>query len=165
VDGIGLSIGVEGFVVSFEDFYRLEFARVYRAAWFLARNEHDAREAAQEAFARAFVRWRRLHSEDWAAGWVITTALNILRRRGGRGSRVELPLETTTSAPSGNAVDLQRALRDLPARQREALVLFYVGDLTVESVADLMGVGAGTVKAHLSRGRAALRKCLETRHA
>ena len=149
--------------MSFEDFYRLEFARVYRAAWLLARNDHDALEAAQEAFARAFARWRRLRNEEWVAGWVITTALNFLRRR----RKAEPPVSSrdrVVSEPSAAAVDLQRALRRLPARQREALVLFYVGDLPVHKVANLMGIGDGTVKAHLSRGRVALREEMEVRH-
>jgi RNA polymerase sigma factor (sigma-70 family) len=163
VDGIRLSVGVRGVGVTFDEFYRLEFGRVYRAAWFLARNEHDAREAAQEAFARALARWRRLQNEDWAVGWVITTALNLLRRQ-----RREVPLDEhndgDVAAPSGNAIDLQRALRKLPRRQREALVLFYVGDLSINAVANHMGVSEGTVKAHLSRGRDTLRAGLEIRH-
>jgi RNA polymerase sigma-70 factor (ECF subfamily) len=150
-------------VLSFEDFYRREFGRVYKAAWLLARNDEDALEAAQEAFARAFARWRRLRKVDWAAGWVITTALNFLRRRA-RTARPEPLAPRDVPEPAANAVDLQRALRFLPPRQREALVLFYVGDLPVQAVADLMGVGEGTVKAHLSRGRVALREGMEIRH-
>jgi RNA polymerase sigma-70 factor (ECF subfamily) len=164
VEGIGFSIGVGSLAVSFEDFYRVEFSRVYRAAWLLARDEHDALEATQEAFARAFARWNRLRSAEWAAGWVITTALNFLRRR---RRRPVGPLPTTgadIAEPSATAIDLQRALRLLPPRQREALVLFYVGDLPVQAVAEVMGVGEGTVKAHLSRGRVALRDGLEVRY-
>ena len=147
--------------MSFEDFYRIEFPRVYRAAWLLARNEHDALEAAQEAFARAFARWKRLGHEDWAAGWVITTALNLLR---GRRRSTPTEVDDHVPPPTGNAVDLRNALRLLPQRQREAVVLFYVGDLPVHEVANLMCVSEGTVKAHLSRGRDTLREGLEVRH-
>lgn len=149
--------------MSFEDFYRVEFSRVYRAAWLLARDEHDALEAAQEAFARAFARWKRLRNEDWVAGWVITTALNFLKRRR-RPAPSQAVSTFDVAEPTATAVDLQRALRRLPPRQREALVLFYVGDLSVQAVAELMRVGEGTVKAHLSRGRVALRDGLEVRH-
>jgi RNA polymerase sigma-70 factor (ECF subfamily) len=163
VEGIGLSAGVKGIGVTFEEFYRREFPRVYRAAWFLARHDHDALEATQEAFARAFARWRRLGGQEWVAGWVMTTALNLLRRRR-REVPVAEPMETDAAAPTSNAVDLQRALHLLPRRQREALVLFYVGDLSVHAVATLMRVSEGTVKAHLSRGRQTLRDGLEIRH-
>jgi RNA polymerase sigma-70 factor (ECF subfamily) len=53
-------------------------------------------------------------------------------------------------------MDLHRALQLLPARQLEAVVLYYGLDLPVEDVASAMGCRAGTVKAHLSRARAAL---------
>jgi RNA polymerase sigma-70 factor (ECF subfamily) len=67
-------------------------------------------------------------------------------------------------ASTSEIIDLRRALRYLPQRQRQAVVLFYVGDLSIYEVANLMGVSDGTVKAHLSQGREALRKRLETRH-
>jgi RNA polymerase sigma-70 factor, ECF subfamily len=53
-------------------------------------------------------------------------------------------------------VDLQRALRRLPRREREAVALFYLLDLAVADVADAMGVTAGTVKTLLHRGRRAM---------
>jgi RNA polymerase sigma-70 factor (ECF subfamily) len=163
VDGIALRIRSRSTNLTFEEFYSREFKRVYRASWLLARNDHDALEATQEAFARAFARWRKLRNEDWAAGWVITTATNVLRRRARRVAETRAE-DSSTPGPTGGAIDLQRALRRLPARQREALVLFYIGDLTVHAVADLMGVSDGTVKAHLSQGRSALKQGLEIGH-
>jgi RNA polymerase sigma-70 factor, ECF subfamily len=160
MDGIPVSIRTEAAAVNFEDFYRMEFPRVYRAAWVSARDEHDALDATQEAFGRAFARWSRLRRRDWAAGWVITTALNLVKRRAPRQSPV-VDRRSHEPPSASDAVDLRRALAKLPARQREALVLYYIGDLPVAAVAELMGVSDGTVKAHLAQGREALRGLLE----
>jgi RNA polymerase sigma-70 factor (ECF subfamily) len=62
-------------------------------------------------------------------------------------------------------LDLLTALRSLPDRQQEAVVLHYLVDCPVTTVADLMGVSEGTVKAHLHKARAALHALLEVRHA
>ena len=61
----------------------------------------------------------------------------------------------------GNLVLLQ-ALRKLPAGQREVIALHHLADLTVEQVADTLGLPPGTVKARLSRGRASLAALLVT---
>ena len=143
----------------FAEFYAGEFPQVYRAAYLVTYDRQAAFDLAQEAFARAFARWRRLSREEWAGGWVMTTALNLAKRR-----VPEAPSAApaaTASGPAGDRVDLVRALRLLPFRQRQALVLHYVGDLPPHAVASVMGVSEGTVKAHLAQGRAALRKKLE----
>lgn len=142
----------------FAEFYSGEFPQVYRAAYLVTSDRQAAFDLAQEAFARAFARWRRLSREEWAGGWVMTTALNLAKRRArevpSAGSGAVAP------GPRGDRVDLVRALGALPFRQRQALVLHYVGDLPPHAVATVMGVSEGTVKAHLAQGRAALRKKL-----
>lgn len=143
----------------FAEFYAGEFPQVYRAAFLVTYDRQAAFDVAQEAFARAFARWRRLSREQWAGGWVMTTALNLAKHRA-----PETPTVTSggvATGPRGDRVDLVRALRLLPYRQRQALVLHYVGDLPPHAVASVMGVSEGTVKAHLAQGRAALRKKLE----
>jgi len=62
-------------------------------------------------------------------------------------------------------LDLLAALRSLPERQRQAVVLHYLMDCRVATVAELMGLSEGTVKAHLHRARATLHDLLEVRHA
>jgi RNA polymerase sigma-70 factor (ECF subfamily) len=69
----------------------------------------------------------------------------------GRRQRLE-----TTPAPSEDHVALVAGLKHLPETQREALVLFYLADLSIETIAKQLGVPPGTVKARLSRGRTAL---------
>ncbi len=143
----------------FQELYEREFAAVFRAALLLCGDRAAAEDATQEAFARALVRWRRLESQPWAAGWVMTTAMNLARR--GIRSPPEAANGPSTSAVDQDAqLDVRSALRRLPARQQEAVALHYLLDLSVEETAAAMDVAQGTVKSHLSRARKALGEAL-----
>jgi RNA polymerase sigma-70 factor, ECF subfamily len=143
----------------FEELYRREHETVFRAVLALCGDRAVAEDATQEAFARALERWKRLRNRSWAAGWVTTTALNVARRLL-RRRPVGAP-DRADGRDVDRAVDVWRAVRALPERQQEAVVLFYVVDLPVAAVAGAMGCSEGTVKAHLSRAREALRGSLE----
>ncbi len=157
-----VSLGAPAARADFGDFYRGEFPQVYRAAYAVTGDGEVAFDLAQEAFARAYARWRRLSREEWAGGWVMTTALNLAKRRFRRQEpALPEPDPRVAASPRLDRIDLVRALRALPSRQRQALVLHYVGDLDTVAVAHVMGITEGTVKAHLAQGRAALRKKLE----
>ncbi len=151
-----------GSIASFEDFYGNEFPLVFRAALLLAGDRAVAEDATQEAFKRAYVRWGRLNRTDWAGGWVMTTALNICRRslRKGRPGPPMPGFHESHEGDSAGRVDLVRGLQALPPRQRQAVILYYLGDLHVAAVAELMNVNEGTVKAHLAQAREALRRSL-----
>ena len=151
--------------LTFEDFYAAEFDRVLNSAFAFSGDRDAATDATQEAFARAFARWRRLSRHEWAGGWVTTTALNVLRRRYRDAARSQFPVEERAAHDANERVDLLRALRALPVRQREAAVLFYVADLPLHAVAEAMGVSDGAVKSHLARAREGLRVNLEERDA
>jgi RNA polymerase sigma-70 factor (ECF subfamily) len=148
----------------FAEFYRSEYPNVYRAAFAFSGRREAALDATQEAFKRAFVRWSRLGREGWAGGWVMTTALNILKKE----SKRELPsvehgadaASPIVSPAEPDRLDLITALRALPARQGQAALLFYLGDLPVPVVADLMNVAEGTVKALLAQARTSLRAAM-----
>jgi RNA polymerase sigma-70 factor, ECF subfamily len=142
----------------FRELYEREFAAVYRAAYALSGDRSLAEDAAQEAFARAFIRWRRLGGDPWAGGWVMTTALNFTRRQ---LRRRPPPAERQAVEPDPEAlIDLRRAVRTLPARQQTAVVLHYLIGLPLGEVAGAMGCKEGTVKAHLARARASLERRL-----
>lgn len=92
---------------------------------------------------------------------MMTTALNLCRKEHGRRQRVrtgEVPERTVTL--SSSALEMREALAKLPTRQREAAVLFYVGDLSVHAIAEVMGISDGAVKSHLGQGRTRLRELL-----
>ena len=157
----------KGTPLSFEDFFRAEHGRVFRACCLVTGDADVASDATQEAFQRAFVRWRRLSKHPWAGGWVTTTALNVCRK--------ELRRRTRPAASGGNEpgperdvpreLDVVKAIGALPFRQREAVVLFYWSDLPTAAIADLMNISDSAVRAHLTHARAALRKTLEVNHA
>ena len=142
----------------FRAFFEREYPAVYRSALLLARDPQSAEDATQEAFARAFARWRRLAPQPWAAGWVTTTAVNVARRQLRR--RPTPPPRTTAELDGDAALDVRAAVRALPRRQQEAVVLFYLHDLPLADVAAVMGLSEGTVKTHLARARAALAEAL-----
>jgi RNA polymerase sigma factor (sigma-70 family) len=99
----------------------------------------------------------------------MTTALNLCKRSL-RSQIMESvasskPGSDDTSSTIAGRADLVVALRRLPFRQREAVILYYLGDLPVETVAHLMEVTEGAVKAHLAQARRHLRELLVTRDA
>jgi RNA polymerase sigma-70 factor (ECF subfamily) len=144
---------------SFTELYEREFPAVFRAAYLLSGDRGLAEEAAQEAFARALARWGRLRSQPWAGGWVTTTALNTVRRHL-RRHRPVMPTNESPTEDDTTRLDVHAAVRRLPARQQEAVVLHYLLDLPVAETAAAMGCDRGTVKTHLSRARAALLRAL-----
>jgi len=131
---------------------------VYRAAFALCGDRELAQDAAQEAFARALARWGRLRDEPWAAGWVMTTALNVTRRALRR--RTPAPPPPARRLDVDTLLDVRVTIRTLPRRQQTAVVLYYLAGLPVAEVAGAMGCREGTVRAHLARARASLARGL-----
>jgi RNA polymerase sigma-70 factor (ECF subfamily) len=158
VEGLAIAAGERAWM-HFEDFFRAEHARVYRAVLLATGSKEASEDAVQEAFERAYMRWRRLSKHEWAGGWVMTTALNWAKRS--LRHRSVDPPEKAVGSPAGpERSDVTAALKDLPPRQAQAVLLFYLGDLPIGAVATLMGISEGTVKAHLAQGREALRGLL-----
>ena len=141
----------------FVSFYRTEHAKVFRVTYAFCGDRATAEDAAQEAFARALERWNRLRDEPWRARWVMKTAMNAARRMSRRHEQPAPQDDVARDDPT----DLWIVVRTLPRRQREAVVLHYAADLRVADVAAVMRCREGTVKAHLSKAREALRAQLE----
>ena len=152
---------------AFRHVYEEAFPTVFRIAYRFSGRREAAEDAAQEAFARAFERWGRLGGEPWVVGWIVTTALNVVRRASRHTTEALGDREVGPSSEDDvdAAVDLWRAIRELPRRQAEAVVLHYIVDLPVAEVADVMGCREGTAKAHLDRGRHGLARLLEPSEA
>lgn len=151
--------------IAFEVFYEAEFAAVYRGVLAACFDSEIASDATQEAFSRALLRWRRLSRHEWAAGWVMTTALNEMRRLTRRppASPVLERSVAPEDASTGVALNLElrEAMEALTVRQRTIAVLFYWADLPTPAIAELTGISESAVRAHLTKARKTLRKELE----
>ncbi len=150
---------------AFDAFYRDTSRRLARYAYGLTGDPAEAQDLVQEAYARAWQRWRRLAGYDDPEAW-LRLIVNRLssdrwRRIGVRRARDAAAAPPPPVAPpSENTVLLVRAMRTLPATHRRALALHYLLDRPVADVAAELGVAEGTVKSWLSRGRTALAAAL-----
>ena len=120
-----------------------------------------ADEVAAEALARAFADWKKLRSVDYLDAWVLRVTTNLALHAAMR-RKVQLQPPPPLEPQDGVAVrmGLVAALRRLPARQREAVALRFLADMSEEDVARSLGVSAGTVKQHVHRGLSSLRGLL-----
>ena len=147
---------------SFDEVYAGHFGDLTVQLYAYFGDRQEAQDVVQEAFCRAYSRWRTVSRYDDPVAWIrrvawnlavsrwrrTRTALRFLRRQ--RGDEVLL------DGPGPDRVALVAALATLPAAQRRAVVLHHLADLSVAEIADREGVPEGTVKSWLHRGRAAL---------
>jgi RNA polymerase sigma-70 factor (sigma-E family) len=135
-----------------------------RLAYVMLGDRPAAEDVVQEAFLALYKRWGQLRDTASAPGYLRTSVLNgcrmVLRSRSRRHDHTagELPWESAeaTALVGEEYRQLLRAIRELPPRQRETLVLRYYLDLSEEETARSMGIGRGTVKSATSRALAAL---------
>ena len=152
-----------------EDVYEHDHDRLVQALTIVAGNRETAADAVQEAFVRLLRDWGRLSKYDDPAAWVRRVALNLIhdhQRSVWRQASLLRRIEKQPSVPGEiDAFDreLWGQVRILPAKQRTAVALRYVGDLTLCEVAEAMHVSDGTVDQHLRRALRTLRKALEER--
>ncbi len=150
--------------VPFEDWYRQHHPRLASALVVFTRDPVVAADAADEAFARALEHWDRVGAMESPEGWTYRTALNSLRRVRRRAA-IELRLirraaPIVVESPSGWDRDLLDAIAELPVRQRMAVALRYVADLSLEDTAAAMDVAPGTVAATVHAARSNLARKL-----
>lgn len=152
---------------SFEQVYRHYYSGLVGQLFLITANRAEAEEAVQEAFARLWARWPDLQHYDNHEAWARRVAINVaISRWRQRVHYVRLHgTEDSAAQPGLISGDLVEALRALPAKQRQALVLYHVVGLSVAEVAADMSARPGTVKSWLSRGRAALERLLEDKEA
>jgi RNA polymerase sigma-70 factor (ECF subfamily) len=146
---------------SFEEFYAATVDRLLGQLFLVTGDLHLAEEIIQEAFTRASMRWSHLRDYDRPEAWVRRVAMNLAADRARslrRQTRALLKLGPPPAMPavSVETLVLVQALRTLPVRQRQAIVLHYLADLPVAEIAQALDVPSGTVKSLLARGRRAL---------
>ena len=150
--------------------YSEHYRSLVRLAAFLVRDNATAEEVVQDSFVAMHGAWRRLRDTDKALSYlrqsVVNRSRSVLRHRMVVDKNTPKPPPDMPSAEHGAIIQLERsavvsALRALPERQREALVLRYYGDLSEAQIASVMGISRGAVKSHTARAMAALRVVLE----
>ncbi|GAA2854530.1 SigE family RNA polymerase sigma factor [Streptosporangium fragile] len=150
--------------------YSAHYRSLVRLAVLLVRDMATAEEVVQDAFVAIHGAWRRLRDTDKALAYlrqsVVNRSRSVLRHRAVVEKYAPKGMPDAPSAENGAIGEFERsavieALRGLPARQREALVLRYYGDLSEAQIAHAMGISKGAVKSHTARGMAALRTALE----
>ena len=149
-----------------EDFSAFATSRwpgLVRLAFGLTGDRWLAEDMAQTALARAYVAWRRVSRADDPDAYLRRILVNASHRRFRRRRVTEQPgdpPETAVDGPAdlvGERAALLAALRQLPPRQREVIVLRYWADLADVQIAATLGCSPGTVRSQLSRALAKLR--------
>jgi RNA polymerase sigma-70 factor (ECF subfamily) len=146
---------------SFEDFYRAQADRVHRALAVTLGDAHLAREATDEAMARACARWRRVSELDNPGGWVYRVGLNWATswwRKVGRERGMSADDHGGVVPPvEPGATAALVALGRLSTAHRAVVVCRVLLDLSVAETAAVLAISEGTVKSRLARALAALR--------
>ena len=153
--------GVEREPKDFADFYQRTRDDCLRAVLAGTGDRALAEDLVAEAFARAWASWQKVSRHPAPAAWVVRTALN-LRVSWWRRRRREVALDghdQTQPAEDGLGVDeaVLTAVRRLPRRQREVIVLRIWLEMEANAVAEVLGISARTVAVHQFRAIATLR--------
>ena len=174
----------DGNRAAFDQLVRDHQRTVYRLAYRLLGDPDDAGDATQETFLRAYEHLPRFRADGNFRNWLLTIATNhCMSFRRYRKRRQMEPLDETIkgeppdwapqtpSSPARLAEGkdelerLKEAIDGLPPRQRTAISLFTLRDLSIAGVAEIMRCSQGTVKATIHRARENLRRALEQRDA
>lgn len=144
----------------FDQFYRDTGPRVLRYVYALTGDVGAAQDLTQEAYIRAWQHWSRVAAYGDQEAWVRTVAARLVtdrwRRLAVRRRVAPVAVPDHVQPPTEDTVLLVRALRTLPPRQRQVVVLHYLCDLPVAAIAAEVEAPQGSVKVWLSRARAAL---------
>jgi len=170
LERVGDARGVEAVDETFEALYRQRFRDVYRYSLLMLRREEDAEDVTSEAFHRAYSAWQSGRGPSGQAlPWLllITRRLVIdkMRRRrliswlplGGLSPAHE-PSDQAETARTEFWLWFDRFARELPNRQREALILRYQRDLDDEAIGEILGLSSSGVRSLVARACETLRR-------
>lgn len=144
--------------VALQGLYVASYRRLVGLVGAVYGDQDMAEEAVQDAFVRLIGQWHKISRYEDPEAWLRRVALGYAsnrRRKAVNGMRaaVRFGPPRNVPEPSGDSVDLTRALDALPASQREVLLLQHLG-LDLAEIARHLSVAEGTVKSRLSRARA-----------
>lgn len=163
----GRQVGIDAEITAL---YCAHYRSLVRLATLLVHDIATAEEVVQDSFVAMHGGWRRLRDSEKALSYlrqsVVNRSRSVLRHRVVVDRNAPKPPPDMPSAEHGAIALLERsaviaALRTLPARQREALVLRFYGDMSEAQIAEAMEISKGAVKSHTARAMATLRTVLE----
>ena len=149
--------------------YRSLFSPAMRLAYRITGSRETAEDIAAEALARAYAQWSEVRTMPHREAWVMRVASNlsldaVRRRRPAEQAQRALEHAHRDDVSYGGGQDLVAtrlalvaALRQLPQRQRDTIVLYYLGGLSEAEVSASLGIAASSVRTHLQRGLGRLR--------
>ena len=148
--------------LTFQEFFAAENKQLYGRMCFVTGNAQEAEEIMQDAFLALWERWDHVSSLEDPTGYLYRTAMNVFRKRYRRAMlAVRRAIAAAPPADPFEGIDEQqdllRAVAGLSSRQRAALVLLDVVDMTSEEAGRVLGVTPGTVRGLATRARAAIR--------
>ena len=152
------------------EIYMAHYNQLVRLAVMLVHDVQTAEEVVQDAFEAMHLAWRRLRDSEKALSYlrqsIVNKSRSVLRHRKVVELHAPKPAPDEQSAEHAALTLIERsavtsALRTLPVRQREAIVLRYYGDFSEADIAKAMGISRGAVKSHTARAMAALKSTLE----
>ena len=165
--------------VAITQLYEAHWHRLVRLAWLLLHDQHAAEDAVQDAFVATHRHWSSIRESGRAVSYLQTAVVNACRsvqrhnivvaRQNARDfgaadapGRYSAESAETQVLRASQRDAMVAALRDLPPRQREVLVLRYYGDFSEAQIADALDIAPGSVKAHAHRGLNTLRRAVPT---
>jgi RNA polymerase sigma-70 factor (sigma-E family) len=151
------------------ELYRVHYRALVRLAALLVRDIPAAEKVVQDSFLALRGAWDRLKDTEKALAYLRQAVVNrsryVLRHQMAAGQSLQQPPDMPPAEPRALAFLEQpavaAALRELPERQREAIVLHYYANLPEAEIAATMRISRGAVKSHTARGMSALRAALE----
>jgi RNA polymerase sigma-70 factor (ECF subfamily) len=171
--GPGRPIGVEE--LNYEEIVALFHDELYRFAYSLARNSHDASELTQESYYRLLVKGGQLRDRNKVKSWLFTTLYRVFlswKRHEKRfphqefeTAENETPLLTPEDVDRVDSALVAAALLEIEEHYRAPLALFYLQSLSYREIADMLEIPIGTVMSRLSRGKAILHQAVTARVA
>ncbi len=155
----------------FEVFVRTETASLLRTASLIAGDAAAAEDLVQETLTRLYPKWSRVQGARFPLAYVRRSMINTyVNARRSKASREVVSDQIVNRATLGDATDtvadhdfILQLLRELPDRQRAALVLTYLDDLPAAEVARILGCRVGTARSLVSRGLSTIRDTMTRR--
>ena len=149
--------------MSFEDLVREHAAALFRYAYWLARDRHQAEDVVQEALIRGWRAFPRLRERAAAKTWLFSIVRNEYLRAAGRKPQAVVGLEEAelVAETTSPGLEMREALMALPPSYAEPLTLQVLGGFSCAEIAAMIGTTEGATMTRLTRARQALRRLIE----